>query len=143
MHYRQALFSVLVLFVVMAGFGIAPSAPDAVAREESLPPAGALDAAAARQLMERLGDRLTVLDVRNPAEFQEGHIPGALHLPLQEPARRMDAVPEDRPVLIVCRTGRRATAAYDMLHAARPGSARLWYLRGTPRYDSDGTFVFQ
>lgn len=143
MQYRHTLFSVLALFVVMAGFSAASPTFGAAARETALPLVGALDAVAARQLMDRLGDRLTVLDVRTPAEFQEGHIPGALHLPLQDLGQRMDAVPKDRPVLIVCRTGRRAAAAYDMLRAARPDSAQLWYLRGTPRYNSDGTFVFQ
>lgn len=138
----RRIFVFTIFFAVLTLFFTAP-AFSASGVQDALPPTGALASTEARQLMDRLGDELVILDVRTPAEFQEGHIPGALLLPVQTLAQNLEAVPADKPVLIVCRTGRRASAAYDMLHAARPDATRLWFLQGTPRYNSDGTFVFQ
>ena len=85
-----------------------------------------------------------VLDVRTPEEFAQGHVPGVLLIPVQELEARWREIPEDRPVLIICRTGRRAAAAYDMLLRLRPDAVKtgLWYLKAVPEYKADGTFVF-
>ncbi len=109
----------------------------------NLPPPGAVDGPQGHALMVALGDKLVVLDVRTPEEVAQGQVPGALLIPVQELEARWREIPEDRPVLIVCRTGRRAAAAYDMLLKVRPETkAGLWYLKATPEYKSDGTFVF-
>ena len=94
--------------------------------------------------MAALGDRLVVLDVRTPEEFAQGHVPGASLIPVQELEARWREIPGDRPVLIICRTGRRAAAAYDMLIKLRPDAVKtgLWYLKAVPEYKADGTFVF-
>jgi rhodanese-related sulfurtransferase len=74
-------------------------------------------------LAERLGDgsgaRPTVIDVRTPAEFEAGHIPGAVNVPLDELRASID---ELRPVLddhhdvvLVCRSGTRAGQAHQAL----------------------------
>ncbi len=108
---------------------------------EPLPPAGALSAGPALALMDRLGDRLTIIDVRTEEEYAQGHIPGALLIPLQKLDASMGSVPADRPVLLVCRTGRRAEAAYSLIAGSRP-NPRLWFLRGSPEYRPDRTFTF-
>ncbi len=46
---------------------------------------------------------VTVLDVRPPEEYQAGHIPGALSLPLRELERRLSELPRDREVVAYCR----------------------------------------
>jgi rhodanese-related sulfurtransferase len=43
-----------------------------------------------------------ILDVRAPAEYERGHIPGATSVPLRDLARRIDEVPGDRPVITYC-----------------------------------------
>jgi rhodanese-related sulfurtransferase len=53
---------------------------------------------------------LTVLDVREPAEWQHGHVEGALHIPLGELAARVEEVP-DTQTLVVCRVGGRSAQA--------------------------------
>jgi rhodanese-related sulfurtransferase/DNA-binding transcriptional ArsR family regulator len=50
----------------------------------------------------RDGD-VTVLDVRPPEEFEAGHIPGALSVPLPELARRLSDLPRRREVVAYCR----------------------------------------
>lgn len=60
-----------------------------------------------------------VVDVRNPDEFQGelGHIEGALNLPLNELEERLDELPTDRPVTLVCQTDRRSLNAARVLRA--------------------------
>ena len=107
------------------------------------PKSGAVSGAEGMELLGMLGSDLVILDVRTQAEFDQGHIPGAMLLPVEELGERRAEVPRDRPVLIVCRTGRRAAYAYDMLQASGPHWGQLWYLRATPQYNTDGSFTFQ
>lgn len=56
-----------------------------------------------------------ILDVRNRTEFEEGHIEGALNIPLDEIRDSLDQIPVDRPVHIYCRSGYRAHLALRIL----------------------------
>ena len=57
-----------------------------------------------------LPDGLTVLDVREPVEWQYGHIEGSIHIPLGELTGRLDEVP-DGQTLVVCKVGGRSAQA--------------------------------
>lgn len=59
-----------------------------------------------------------LLDVREPYEYQEGHIAGARLLPLGDLARRMGELPQDREILVICRSGNRSGAATRQLAQA-------------------------
>jgi NADPH-dependent 2,4-dienoyl-CoA reductase/sulfur reductase-like enzyme/rhodanese-related sulfurtransferase len=63
-----------------------------------------------------------VLDVRTLAEYERGHIPGSLHIPLDELRRRLPALPRDRRPVVVCQAGLRAYVACRILaqHGFRP-----------------------
>jgi glyoxylase-like metal-dependent hydrolase (beta-lactamase superfamily II)/rhodanese-related sulfurtransferase len=67
------------------------------------------------------GDAARVLlDVRNAAELTAGSIPGAVHIPLAELARRLDEIPAG-PVIVYCATGNRSAIAASLLRrAGRP-----------------------
>jgi hydroxyacylglutathione hydrolase len=56
-----------------------------------------------------------ILDVRKPAEYAEGVVPGALLVPLAELGRRLDEVPRDGTIYIFCGTGLRSTIAASLL----------------------------
>jgi rhodanese-related sulfurtransferase len=65
-----------------------------------------------------LGSRMRealVLDVREPAEYAHGHVPGAISLPQADLASRLDEVPRDRPVITVCERGTRSFRAAQFL----------------------------
>ncbi|MFN8484450.1 MAG: SulP family inorganic anion transporter [Anaerolineae bacterium] len=55
-----------------------------------------------------------VIDVREPREFQQGHIQGAQLLPLPTLVAEQPPLPRDRPLVFVCRIGRRSTRAAQM-----------------------------
>jgi rhodanese-related sulfurtransferase len=58
------------------------------------------------ELARRADDHL-ILDVREPGEWQAGHIDGSVHIPMGELGDRLGEIPADAPVITVCRSGRR------------------------------------
>jgi rhodanese-related sulfurtransferase len=69
------------------------------------------------QLKARLeaGERVRMIDVREAEEVAEGMIPGAVHLPLGELPQRLDEIPQDEEVVIICRSGGRSARACQYL----------------------------
>ena len=64
----------------------------------------------------RLGQAdVRVVDVREPHEFDAGHLDGAVNLPLSVLRDRVDEVPRDREVWLVCAAGQRAYFAQRLL----------------------------
>lgn len=59
-----------------------------------------------------------MLDVREPDEWNEFNMPGATLIPLGELASRVDEVPKDREVVVVCRSGNRSATGRDILKEA-------------------------
>ena len=64
------------------------------------------------------GEQLHLLDVREPDEFQSGHIQGARLLPLGELRRRLNEVPKDSEIICICASGSRSVAATRALIGA-------------------------
>lgn len=58
------------------------------------------------------------LDVGEVSEFAEGHIPGALNIPLGQLAHELDQIPRDRPIVAYCGHGERASTGVSLLEAA-------------------------
>jgi hydroxyacylglutathione hydrolase len=69
-----------------------------------------------------------VVDVREPAEYAEGHVPGAVSIPQAELANRLADVPRDREVLVVCEGGTRSARAARFLQ--QTGFSRVTNLSG-------------
>lgn len=67
----------------------------------------------AKQLIE--DKKVVVLDVRTPEEFEGGHIPNALLIPLQELEGRLTELKKDESYLVVCRSGNRSAQASEIL----------------------------
>jgi adenylyltransferase/sulfurtransferase len=68
------------------------------------------------------------IDVRTLAEFAAGHIPGAIHAPLDQLEEFIAQVGPDDHLLLYCQRGGRTVQAYHQLEAKLKG--RLWLLRG-------------
>jgi phage shock protein E len=83
---------------------------------------------AAAQLVEQqqAGHAPLLLDVRHADEYRDGHIAGALNIPVEQLASRAGAlgVPHDREIVVYCVSGRRATRAQDILQALGYGHVR-------------------
>jgi len=91
-----------------------------------LPPPGVVDGATAARLVTA---GAVVLDVRTPAEYEAGHIPGARLVPHDQVAARTADLPaKSVPVLLYCRSGRRTAVAAAAL--AQLGYTAVYDLQG-------------
>ncbi len=49
-----------------------------------------------------------IMDVREPHEYAEGHVKGAVNIPMSEFRQRLDEIPTDKPVYVHCRSAQRS-----------------------------------
>ncbi|MCX6362463.1 MAG: rhodanese-like domain-containing protein, partial [Armatimonadetes bacterium] len=61
-------------------------------------------------------DSAVLLDVREPGEWAQGRIPGAIHIPLGQLRGRLGELPKDKPLLVYCRSGQRSYYACRILN---------------------------
>jgi hydroxyacylglutathione hydrolase len=87
---------------------------------------------------------LVVLDVRGRSEWDAGHMPGAIHIPLAELPRRLAEVPAGRPIAVHCQGGGRSAIAASLLRASGvsavsnvPGGFEAWTAAGFPVREGD------
>lgn len=92
-------------------------------------------------------DRYQLLDVREPYEWDAGHIEDSIHIPLSEvmSGREQGRLDPSRPVVVVCRSGNRSELAAVMLQARGfdahnlEGGAERWLAAGLPLVAVDGS----
>lgn len=91
------------------------------------------------QASEKRDQGAFILDVREPSEWQQFHIPGAVLIPLGELPNRLIEVPKDKEVVVVCRTGHRSAQGRDILLNAgytrvtsMAGGVTQWQTQGLP-----------
>ncbi|MCS6848541.1 MAG: rhodanese-like domain-containing protein [Anaerolineae bacterium] len=80
-----------------------------------------------------------MLDVREPFEWDEYHMPGATLIPLGALPSRLNELPKDKPIVVVCRSGNRSQVGRDILLRAgftavtsMDGGMRAWRNAGLP-----------
>lgn len=89
-----------------------------------------------------------LLDVREPDEWQAGHAPQAVHIPMGELNDRVAEIPRDQEVYVVCRSGRRSARVTVALNnagwAARnvDGGMQRWAAAGRPMVAAEGVEPF-
>jgi rhodanese-related sulfurtransferase len=87
---------------------------------------------------------LHLLDVREPDEWDAGHIAGAQHIPLGQLRDRLAEVPKDQAILTVCRHGNRSESAARGLRTLGftvenlEGGVTAWKQAGLPLERADG-----
>src|SRR6202171_3036361 len=79
-----------------------------------------------------------VLDVREPSEYVDGHVPGAKLVPLGSLPARIDELPRHEPIYVICASGSRSRAAAALLASAGLGASSVsggtnaWVAGGAP-----------
>jgi len=99
-----------------------------------------------RQLYQKQG-QVQILDVREPYEWDAGHIDGSVHIPLSQvmAGQEQGRLDPERPVVIVCKSGNRSELAALMLQARGfeaenfEGGTEAWVAAGLPLLASDGS----
>ena len=69
----------------------------------------------AKDVENLLKNKEFLLDVREEYEYQEGHIKGAVNLPLREILEKKDTLPKDKDIYVYCRSGHRSADAVNFL----------------------------
>ncbi|WP_141431651.1 rhodanese-like domain-containing protein [Bacillus sp. 03113] len=69
-----------------------------------------------------------LIDVREPNEFDAGHILGARNIPLTQMKMRLQEIRPDKPVYLYCQSGMRSSRAAQLLY--RKGIKDLYHLQG-------------
>jgi hydroxyacylglutathione hydrolase len=82
------------------------------------------------ELRDRIdeGQDLQIVDVRRPAEYASGHIPGAINITLSQLTGRISEIDRQRPAVVACASGYRSIAAVSLL--ARHGFRKLFNVVG-------------
>ncbi|WP_266170443.1 rhodanese-like domain-containing protein [Dyella subtropica] len=106
-----------VAFVALIGLA---SAGTAMATDEPLAPTQLVQ-------LQQAGQAPMLLDVRHTDEYRDGHIAGALNIPVEQLAARYAAlgVPRDQDIVVYCVSGRRAAHAQEILQAQGYSHVRL------------------
>ena len=106
----------------------------------------------ARELVDRMDsdDQLLLVDVRDPDEVAEWHIPGVTNIPLAELESSLGQIPKNRPIVMICAKGSRALqgaetlAAHNIASRVLVGGMGAWASTyDTVSGDFGGATVFQ
>jgi len=86
-----------------------------------------------------------LLDVREPAEWVAGHVPGAVHIPLGQLNVRSDEIPRAETIYVICRSGHRSARVVQALAGAGwqavnvAGGMQHWAAAGRPMIAESGS----
>jgi phage shock protein E len=160
LHLRKPSLNLMLLLVSAVSVIVAGCAPTAAATPAATPavatnaPAAAAPAVAtsAPAAAAPLPDTVSIaeaaakreagafiLDVRTPEEWNDYHIPGSTLIPLDQLENRLNEVPKDKEVVVVCRSGNRSQPGRDILKSAgftqvtsMSGGLKEWKAAGLP-----------
>ncbi|WP_280260630.1 ArsR/SmtB family transcription factor [Nocardia abscessus] len=111
-HYRLAGDDVAQLFALLRKVAETHQAAVAPARDNYLRPDGGREMTREELLTRAAADDVVVLDVRPAAEYEAGHIPGAVSIPVEQLTERIGELPGDTEIVVYCR-GEYCVLAYD------------------------------
>ena len=68
-----------------------------------------------KQMIDGGSKDFVIVDVRDESEYKEGHIPGAMNIPVETFAAKSEVLPKEKKVIVYCNTGGRSYTAYRKL----------------------------
>ncbi|HLA72814.1 MAG TPA: rhodanese-like domain-containing protein [Steroidobacteraceae bacterium] len=127
---NKSLVVVACALLGAAGIAATSSAADPAAADTTAVPAPPITQSELLARLEKKDPELVVLDVRTPAEFAAGHVPGARNVSHDLLSSQVADLAElrDKQVVLYCRSGRRTLLAEETLR--RAGFTKLLHLQG-------------
>ncbi|HZK29543.1 MAG TPA: rhodanese-like domain-containing protein [Clostridia bacterium] len=95
-----------------------------------------IEMAEAKSRIEAGEDDLFIIDIRSETSYKAGHIPGSVSIPLRVLVDKLDSVPKDRPILVVCKLD--AMSAYATMILRAHGYPATLVLGGVPVWADAG-----
>lgn len=138
-YYRLAGPAVFALWRAIRDLGTAQLAEIDRLRQEVLEPEDSLEPVTNAELLRRLqeGD-LVLIDVRPPIEYEQGHIAGAMSVPIDELRDHLKQLPKDREIIAYCRGPFCLFAADAVELLQRHGFRARRLADGFPEWRADG-----
>jgi rhodanese-related sulfurtransferase len=97
-------------------------------RKDEREPFHRIDVAEAKEMLQE--PDVALIDVREPHEFNAGHIPHATLIPVNSVFARREELPKDKKIIFVCEVGQRSALASEMAAAAGLPADHLFNLDG-------------
>ena len=121
MKWRLLILLALAMGILGGTMACGGAATTATAAETAAEKAGpstlkpSVDVATVYDLLDN--PDVFLIDVREPFEYDTGHIPGITLIPMGDVASRLSEIPTDKEVIVTCRTGNRSAQIADFLRA--------------------------
>ncbi|MCC7450959.1 MAG: rhodanese-like domain-containing protein [Anaerolineae bacterium] len=133
-NQRSVLWIALAVVIVVGAAGVLLLRQSSSGGNSGTPPEISIKEAAAKRDAGAF-----ILDVREPDEWADFHVPGSTLIPLGSLPDRLKEVPRDKEIVVVCRSGNRSTSGRDILLNAgfsrvtsMAGGLREWQTQGYP-----------
>ena len=101
---------------------------------------GTIDVAAFEKILKENPNSVHIIDVRDPNEFEAGHLKTAINIPVKELQKQVNSLPADKPIIFVCATGSRSGESFYMLQDLRKDLTKVYYVDADISYNKDGTY---
>lgn len=124
----------------------APAPAKAAAPAKALkagPVEGSIDNEFFKELVKNDVGSIQLIDVRGAAEFEAGHIPGAVNMTVDVLEKKIASFTAEKPIVFICSTGARSGEAYYMFQEKRPDLKDVFYVEGTVDFAKDGSFTIK
>jgi phage shock protein E len=136
MRFSSNKIIVTLLMAVALGLARLLSVPAAAESDLGRLP-DTVDIVTVRALQGR--EDVVLIDVREPEEYQAGHIPGITLIPRGQVPSRLAEIPKDKTVILTCRSGNRSSQVADLLRQQgytavhnMKGGLQAWQAAGYP-----------
>jgi rhodanese-related sulfurtransferase len=101
---------------------------------------GRIEIAAFEKILKEDPNSVYLIDVRDPKEFEAGHLKTAINIPVKELQKQVNSLQADKPIIFVCATGSRSCECFYMLQDLRKDMKKVYYVDADIAYSQDGTY---
>jgi rhodanese-related sulfurtransferase len=101
---------------------------------------GTIEIAAFEKILKEDPNSVHIIDVRDPKEFEAGHMKTAINIPVKELQKQVNSLRADKPIIFVCTTGSRSGECFYMLQDLRKDLKKVYYVDADISFNKDGTY---
>jgi rhodanese-related sulfurtransferase len=127
-------------WVKLYGAGPTAGAPAPKVAIQTTADKDAIAIASFEKILKEAPDSVSLVDVRDPAEFATGSFKGAINMPVPTVEKRAGELPLDKPIIFFCSAGGRSGDALDKERKANP-KIKAYFLDANVKWTKDGAYT--
>lgn len=113
--YKKILLYLFMCALVVGALTLTGCSSEGSAAMSETAPGGISDHTEIMTLMDKDPGNLYLLDVRTPGEYSQGRIQGSVLIPMNSIQARLNEIPRNKKIIVVCATGARSGAVTNFL----------------------------